>query len=269
LHNLSESWGEGTSDTGSPGGLGAPATANDATWLDRFFGATLWTNPGGTFNGTASGSQTVDAPGFYSWSSAGMIADVQAWVNTPSSNAGWLLRGQENGIHQAKRFDTKENITPANRPSLAITYTLPYGLADKNNDVGGSAPATGNQILNFGGAPAATNPAAGVRTLAQYFLNVSYNTVNNNNGSGVNHPLTLRGIYTNTATSASETISFNNVNVKCGATTSQLSAIENVAGSTAASNTISIINNTITTQYTTATSGATIGILNSATPATL
>ncbi|MEI7664209.1 MAG: hypothetical protein WCK34_18525, partial [Bacteroidota bacterium] len=60
----------------------------------------------------------------------------------------------------------------------------PFTLCDFGNDIGGTSLATGNNILNYGGAAAATNPAAGVRTLAQYNLNVSYNTVNNNNGSG-------------------------------------------------------------------------------------
>ena len=146
----------------------------------------------------------------------------------------------------------------------------PFTLADQNNDIGGSSAITGNSILNYGGGAAATNPAAAVRTLAQYGVNISYNTIDNNNGSGVNHVTTLRGIYTNTATSATETISYNTITVRSGATTSQLSAIENAAGSTAASNTISITNNTITTQYSTSTSGDTWAIYNNAvSPATL
>lgn len=151
---------------------------------------------------------------------------------------------------------------------IGFADATPFTYADRGNDVGGTAAITGNNILNYGGG-AATNPAAGVRTLAQYDLNVSYNTINNNNGSGVSHATTLRGIYINTATSAAETINNNNITVTSGATSSQLTAIENAAGSTAASNTVSISNNSITTNYATAgaTSGGTYGIYNSASAA--
>ena len=48
LHRLSADWGEGTSNAGADrGGVGAPATTNDATWLYRFFNTTTWANPGG------------------------------------------------------------------------------------------------------------------------------------------------------------------------------------------------------------------------------
>jgi hypothetical protein len=161
-------------------------------------------------------------------------------------------------------------ITGGNTGIALIGYAAssPFTNADFGNDVGGTSGATGNNILNFGGG-GTTNAAAGVRTLAQYDLNVSYNTINNNNGSGVNHATTLRGIYLNTATSASETVTYNNVTVTCGATTSQLTAIENVAGSTAASNTVNISNNTISTVYPTATSGSTYGVYNQASAATV
>src|SRR5207244_13456779 len=66
---------------------------------------------------------------------------------------------------------------------IGFADVTPFTFADTNNDVGGAALATGNQILNYGGAAAAANPAAGVRTLAQYGIHISYNTINNNNGS--------------------------------------------------------------------------------------
>ncbi|HPS63894.1 MAG TPA: hypothetical protein PLK82_12580, partial [Bacteroidales bacterium] len=145
----------------------------------------------------------------------------------------------------------------------------PFTACDFGNDVGGTSLATGNSILNYGGATSATNPAAGIRTLAQYDINISYNTINNNNGSGVNHVSTLRGIYLNTALSASSTVSYNNISVFGGAATNQISLIENASGSTAAGNTVNITNNTLTGAYLTATSGIFYGIYNTATPATV
>src|SRR5204862_6195502 len=120
-------------------------------------------------------------------------------------------------------------------------------------------------ISNFGGAPAATNPAAGVRTLAQYNLNVSYNNIFNNAGAGTNHPAALRGIFVNTAVSANTAIRNNTVKVKSGGTTFQTSAIENLSGATAANNTVSIQNNLIIACSNTAnTTGSFAGIYNNA-----
>ncbi|MEP7107592.1 MAG: hypothetical protein ABI760_06405, partial [Ferruginibacter sp.] len=146
----------------------------------------------------------------------------------------------------------------------------PFTLADTNNDIGGSTASTGNTIINFGGALGATNPAAAIRTLAQYGLNVSYNTINNNNGSGTNHPTTLRGIFISTAQSANSTITYNTITLNGGGTTQNLTAIENASGSTAAGNTINISNNIIiNSTYTTATTGSFYCINNSASPAIL
>ena len=39
----------------------------------------------------------------------------------------------------------------------------------------------------------------------QWSINISYNTVNNNNGAGVNHATTLRGIYAQAGVSANAT----------------------------------------------------------------
>ncbi|MFZ4706964.1 MAG: beta strand repeat-containing protein [Bacteroidales bacterium] len=151
---------------------------------------------------------------------------------------------------------------------IGYAGATPFTLCDTGNDIGGASAGTGNQILNYGGG-AATNPAAGIRTLAQYGINVSYNTVNNNNGSGVNHATTLRGIYLNTAISASASVTYNTVSIKGGGTTTQVSAIENASGSTAASNTININNNTISGTYSTATTAAYYCIYNSATATTV
>jgi len=146
----------------------------------------------------------------------------------------------------------------------------PFTFADNGNDVGGSLLADGNSFINYGGAVPATYPADAVRTMAQYSLNVSNNTVNSNNGGGVNHPNTLRGFYINNATSANVTISNNTITLSGGGTTSQLLPIYNLSGSTAASNTINISNNLITNcTYTSASSGAFYGIYNSGGPAVL
>jgi hypothetical protein len=125
LARLTADWGEGTSNADGSPGQGTLATTNDATWVYRFFNTTAtWTNPGGDFVSTVSAFTFVGGFGFYTWgSTTQMVADVQGWLNTPSSNFGWILLGDESAIQTAKRFDSKENATAANRPMLTIDYT--------------------------------------------------------------------------------------------------------------------------------------------------
>jgi hypothetical protein len=128
-------WGEGTSDPAGSEGGGAPATPGDATWLHRFFNTTLWTNQGGDFVATASATRSVSGVAFYTWGpTAAMRADVQGWLNTPASNFGWLLLGDEISLESARGFDSKESLTVANRPVLNVTYTAPTAAAGRIPD---------------------------------------------------------------------------------------------------------------------------------------
>jgi hypothetical protein len=147
--------------------------------------------------------------------------------------------------------------------------TTPFDLGDSGNDAGGSSGATGNTIQNFGGATSATNPSAGIRATNQWGANISYNTINNNTGTGVNHVSTLRGIYAQSGISANVNITNNIISLKSGTVTSQVSAIENGIGATAAGNTVNINNNTITNcTNATTTSGSWYGIYNNGASAT-
>jgi hypothetical protein len=119
LHRLLADWGEGTSVAPGEEGDGAPATPNDATWRHRFFDTMFWSAQGGDFSATVSASQLVGPVGQYTWSSAQMVADVQAWLDNPASNFGWLVLGDETAIATAKRFDTRESATP---PMLTIEF---------------------------------------------------------------------------------------------------------------------------------------------------
>jgi hypothetical protein len=119
LHKLLADWGEGTSVAPGEEGDGGPATTNDATWRHRFFDTIFWTTEGGDFSGTVSASQSVGAVGVYMWSSSQMRADVQAWLDDPASNFGWLVLGDESEILTTKRFDTRESASP---PVLTILY---------------------------------------------------------------------------------------------------------------------------------------------------
>ena len=128
LHRVLADWGEGTSDAGTPGGLGVLATPGDATWFHTFSdgagGGSLWTTPGGDSAAAASASQSVDDVGSYTWSSTlDLVADVQAWLDSPSGNFGWAVIGDEATTHNARRYGSRENSVAANRPQLVINYT--------------------------------------------------------------------------------------------------------------------------------------------------
>lgn len=125
LRKLGESWGESTSAPGGEEGFGAAAEPGDATWVHRFFDTENWGRDGGVFSPTVSASLPVGGVGFYTWgSTTQMVSDVQGWTDDSTSNFGWLLLGDESATATAKRFDTHENLTAANRPVLTVTYNM-------------------------------------------------------------------------------------------------------------------------------------------------
>ncbi len=125
LHRSLVSWGEGASNALGEGGRGAPAQPGDATWLHRFSDATAWTSTGGDFVAAASATTAVSGNGRYIWASAGMISDVQGWLNDASGNYGWFVLGAESITGSAKRFATRENTDATLRPTLEVSYVIP------------------------------------------------------------------------------------------------------------------------------------------------
>jgi len=126
LHRLTADWGEGTSDAGDPGGNGAPAQTNDATWRHQFFSADLWTTEGGDFDPIPSAQIELTGVARYSIAGGGMITDINQWRDDPASNQGWLLQVDETqGNRTARRFASRENAVPADRPVLVIQYGFP------------------------------------------------------------------------------------------------------------------------------------------------
>lgn len=136
LYKLSDSWGEGTAESNTSGasgnGQGTMANNGDATWDARFYPSPTWTTPGGDFAATASGSAsvgtTLNAP--YTWgSTSGMVADVQSWLDSPTTNFGWeLINADETDSQTFRAFWTREEArtdpTAALVPQLAVTYVL-------------------------------------------------------------------------------------------------------------------------------------------------
>jgi hypothetical protein len=128
LHRATADWGEGASNAGGQGGVGAPAAPGDATWVHRFYPTEFWAAAGGDFVITASVTTTVDGVGAYTWQDGGMISDIGAWLSAPATNYGWVLLGNENTLKTAKRFDSREHPSPSARPVLVVTYTVPAAV---------------------------------------------------------------------------------------------------------------------------------------------
>jgi hypothetical protein len=139
LHRLTADWGEAGSDAGFPGGAGAAAEEGDATWDDRFYEQDMpWGTPGGDFEAGSSGSASIGncsapAPGIVTFSSPGMVADIQAWVDDPSSNHGWILIGDETAPQSARRFISRDSGLVQFNPVLSIVVG--------GEDVPASSPA--------------------------------------------------------------------------------------------------------------------------------
>jgi hypothetical protein len=121
LHRVLASWGEGQSNGGSAG-VGATATAGDATWRWRDYGVTEWSQRGGDFFSTASATTLVGQQNAtYTWQSTNqLVADVQGWLSDPSTSHGWILIGPEVDAQNAKRFDSREGLLASQRPLLTV-----------------------------------------------------------------------------------------------------------------------------------------------------
>jgi hypothetical protein len=130
IHQALQDWGEGSSIAG--GGSGAAATVGDATWAFTFFSTASWMIAGGDYNPLASQSTLIDGVGGYNFSSSALlVADIQAWVDS-GNNFGWVLIGDETANSTARRFDSREGTIP---PQITIDYTPPVPVELMNFSV--------------------------------------------------------------------------------------------------------------------------------------
>lgn len=151
LHRSLADWGEGASNAGGPGGQGTSPAPGDATWLHRFFPNVFWASTGGDFVTTPSGQASLPGaptlgPVFWATSS-GIVSDVQAWLDQPATNFGWVLRLNDGGIG-ALRFDSREATAASVRPTLTIVYT-PGCPCVADFDGSGGTPDAGDIDVYF------------------------------------------------------------------------------------------------------------------------
>ena len=133
LLRMTSDWIEGASGTGSTSiggtGQGFAANAGAPTWNNRVHPSTPWSTAGGggDFVGAVSASTVVGNPttnAVFTWgSTASMVADVQAWLDNPSQNFGWILKANDESATQSFRAFFTHNSTNADfRPTLNVTY---------------------------------------------------------------------------------------------------------------------------------------------------
>ena len=124
LQRVLADWGEAGSNAGERAGSGAQAQPGDATWSHRFYATSSeWATPGGDVAPAPSLVTALGGIGTHTLgSSPEMVADVQTWLDDPTSNYGWLLRGDESSAGDARRINSRES--PAGtRPSLVVRFT--------------------------------------------------------------------------------------------------------------------------------------------------
>ena len=108
LHPVNAAWVEGPEGCGVRGGGQGEPSAGGVTWN---------TQPG---FGAASGSTLINSTSPVWSSTAAMVSDVQSWLDSPGTNNGWVLIGDENNPTTTRRFDSREGGTP---PVLVVDYT--------------------------------------------------------------------------------------------------------------------------------------------------
>jgi hypothetical protein len=136
LHRVTSGWGEGAST--SFGGNGDSPQEGDVTWFSRIHPTVPWTTAGGDFVSTAlaSTSAPTSLTRFSFASNAALVTTVASWINTPSSNFGFILRGNEATARSTRQFASREDEDTTLRPVLRVTFTPPpsCGTIDFNGD---------------------------------------------------------------------------------------------------------------------------------------
>lgn len=99
------------------------------SWNQRS-AADAWSVPGaaaGTdFSATVSATVAVSGLNSYVFTAnAGLVADVQAWVDSPGTNFGWMLLSQAEPTGKTARHFGAREALDASVPALSITFDPP------------------------------------------------------------------------------------------------------------------------------------------------
>jgi spore coat protein A len=153
LARVTQPWtqGNGVGETSGTFTVGQTCggAVTGATWIDASCATTsAWTTPGATVAAAASAQADTTGVGAGAgvlWDSAtnpAMKSDVQAWIDSPSSNDGWRVASNSEGAAGvAQRFYSAES--GATGPSLTVTFSCNTGFVDNGTScVAAVVPAT-------------------------------------------------------------------------------------------------------------------------------
>ncbi len=146
VNRLLQDWGEGRGTNAPASHNGSPALPGEATWNSRFYPSTPWGAGGG-----AAGTDFVATPSATSsmsgvtndFTSAGLAADVQLWLQNPGANFGWIVLATGEPASTGKLVGSRED--PILAPILIVDYSLPGTVAPAPPVIFGAA-LSGNQI---------------------------------------------------------------------------------------------------------------------------
>lgn len=137
LQAVTVTWGEGDGfGSGmSSNTVGQACDTTGATWdQPKCMGGSAWL--GGSVSASVSGTASVLAAldTAVTWDSAtdgnaGMVSDVQSWIDSPVTNQGWRITSSTEGMSgQAQRFYSREG--PTEGPRLSVTLACRVGLVE-------------------------------------------------------------------------------------------------------------------------------------------
>jgi uncharacterized protein (TIGR03118 family) len=146
LFRLQADWNEGNKG----GNSGAAASTGETTWNARMSGTANWTSPGAKSDAvaTASASTAVNSTqnARFTWSGAGLVADVQFWLDNPLENFGWLLTSRaESSSRSVRGFAARQS--GASAGTLVVNYTAPPP-SNVSPSVSITSPANGTGFIS-------------------------------------------------------------------------------------------------------------------------
>ena len=107
---------------------------NVVTWTNRLSPPAPWSVPGGASSVDYASAVTQSnlivstvLPAVFSFASnPAMVADVQEWLNNPSTNFGWILICELEELERSvRKFGSSERLSTNQRPYLEIQYRMP------------------------------------------------------------------------------------------------------------------------------------------------
>ena len=151
--------GEAGSVATSGQGGGGAAQTGDATWTFAIYPTTRWTTKGETSPAPRAPACPSGPERLPLADDQGTVADVQAWLDKPAENFGWLLLTNERTDRTAKVFATREDKRAGDRPQLVIRYT--GGPTGEHAPLGKGCTGSGAAALTLAanGRPVVPNPS--------------------------------------------------------------------------------------------------------------